>query len=114
MNTMSNTAMMRAIFKRAQVLPLLTPAMTAGRGRAATPYVVQPRTEAQPARSDTVPAAANTRLPAPLTAESAVERIYFGLLALSAAAGIEQMFAPMIGFSTNWPRLEATVAWVLG
>lgn len=105
---------MQTNFKRVQLLPFLTPEWVVGQGRSAMPSGVRPRVEAQPAPPRTAEAQTTTRLPQPSSKDGAAERITFGLLALSGAVGIGQLFGSAIQLSANWPMFDAYVTRLLG
>lgn len=110
---------MNVIFKQAQLLPALTPAMLAGERtpRSFCPTGLTRPTSptkarlATPAAAPPAPAGQLPRLGAEL---STGERVLFAVLTLSAVICVGQALAPTLQWAPNLPRFTAWVGRLSG
>ena len=105
---------METTFKQAQLLPGLTPEMTVETGGTVALRGVWPGTESPRANRRATRRSVSTRVPQPHADPSVAERVFFGLLVLSAVVGVGQGLALMIEMSPKWPAFNAFVARLLG
>ena len=105
---------METTFKQAQLLPGLTPEMIVEPGGTIVLREAWPGTELPLANRRATQRSVSTRVSQPHADPSVAERVFFGLLVLSAVVGVGQGLALMIEMSPKWPAFNALVARLLG
>jgi hypothetical protein len=114
MKTISLNREIKAAFKQAQLLPVLTSEMFVGKDETKTFCPIyaglSPRREIRAVLVRT----SAWQLPRPRMGESKAERALFAVLALSAVFCVGSAFATMIEMTPNWLIFQAWVERLLG